>query len=120
MTEVSLMRIFWYIYPVLIIFACNFLINRLSMRDKYGIRESDIATPFLFIGLYFLSKDVFQISILAYVLIVLLMIAIVLAVFHAKYYGDIRYKRYFKMFWRMTFLMVIFIYLVLIIASFFV
>jgi hypothetical protein len=43
-----------------------------------------------------------------------------IAGFMAYMYGEINYKKFLKLFWRMTFVMTIFLYCILIIANIFV
>lgn len=117
MKTISIMLIFWYIYPFLIMFASNFIVKRLSLRERAGIRTPDIATFFLFIGLHFLSIESFSVSMMPYVAIIILLIGIGVAIGHARYFGDIQYKRFFKMFWRITFLTTVLLYAFAIIFS---
>ncbi|MGX6978503.1 DUF3397 domain-containing protein [Vagococcus elongatus] len=117
MKTISIMLIFWYIYPFLIMFASNFVVKRLSLTERVGVRMPDIATFFLFIGLHFLSIESFSVSMMPYVAIIILLIGIGVAIGHARYFGDIQYKRFFKMFWRITFLATVLLYTFAIIFS---
>ena len=57
----------------------------------------------LFIGIHELSKDSYDESIMPYFVISILLLGVAVALFQAYYYGEILYRRYFKMFWRLTF-----------------
>ena len=111
MSIFNVVRLLWYLFPILVIFACNYLVQRLSLYEKIGLKSPDLATFFLFIGLHFLSKELFEISVLPYVLILVLFIGMGVAIGHARYFGDIQYRRFFKMFWRITFLVLIVVYI---------
>ena len=108
---------FWYIFPIVLLFACNFIVQSLSLAKKYKVKSPDIATPFLLMGIHELSTDAFQVSAVPYVMIMILLLGIAIAVAHAYYYGDIQYKRFFKMFWRVVFLITLLLYILLIILN---
>ncbi|MGX7352733.1 hypothetical protein RU97_GL002500 [Enterococcus canis] len=113
----SAAMLFWYVFPVIVLFACNFLISTFSLTERFHIRTPDIATPFLLLGLHEVSRDTFAVSIVPYFLITILLVGIGVAVFHAYYYGDLEYRRFFKMFWRLTFLITLIVYLLMIILN---
>lgn len=115
--QLPLIIIFWYIFPVVVLFASRYVVTRFSLNERYRVKAPDLATPFFFIGIYALSTEAFQRSAVPYFLIVVLLIGIAVALTHARYYGDIQYKRFFKMFWRITFLVTLVLYGVLIVAS---
>lgn len=111
------LRFFWYIFPILVLFATRFAITRFSIFKKYAIKSVDLATFFLIIGLHELSMETYSGSIFPFWLIVVMLLGIVLAVFFAYYYGEVDYHRFFKMFWRLTFLLTIILYLVFIVLN---
>ncbi|OJG22981.1 lipoprotein [Enterococcus caccae] len=102
--------LFWYVFPVIVLFACNFIITTFSLTERFKIKAPDISIPFLFIGLNELSKDSYGQSIVPYMVISVLLLGICVAVFQAYYYGEILYGRYFKMFWRLVFLLSFILY----------
>ncbi|MGX6962606.1 DUF3397 domain-containing protein [Vagococcus xieshaowenii] len=109
------MLFFWIFYPFIMMSASHFIVKRWSLLQRYQLRTSDIATPLLFIGLHYLSDEIFSISITPYMFMIVCIIGIVIAVMHAYFYGDIHYKFYFKMFWRFTFLISLLVYSFLIV-----
>ncbi|MBO0439163.1 DUF3397 domain-containing protein [Candidatus Enterococcus ikei] len=117
MVSFSVIMLFWYVFPVIVLFACNFIISTFSLTERYKVKAPDISIPFLFIGLNELSKDSYGQSIVPYMVISVLLLGICVAVFQAYYYGDILYGRYFKMFWRLVFLFSLVLYAVLILLN---
>ncbi|WP_207694513.1 lipoprotein [Enterococcus sp. DIV0212c] len=117
MVSFSVIMLFWYVFPVIVLFACNFIISTFSLTERFKIKAPDISIPFLFIGLNELSKDSYGQSIVPYMVISVLLLGICVAVFQAYYYGDILYGRYFKMFWRLVFLFSLVLYAVLILLN---
>lgn len=109
--------IFWYLFPVIVIFAANYLTSALKLQKRLKIKAPDLAVPFLWLGLHQLSSNAFGISILPYFAISILFLGILLVLFQAYFYGEIAYKRYFKMFWRLVFLFSLLTYLLLIIMD---
>ena len=102
--------LFWYIFPLVVFFACRFLVSALSLKERFGLKAPDLAVPFLVIGIHQLSKNTFEQSITPYYLILL-------AVFQAYYYEEIQYCRYIKMYWRSIFLFTLIFHVVLIILN---
>ena len=111
------MMIFWYVFPVILLFATSFVVSALSLQKKWHIKGLDLAVPFLWLGLQQISTNTFAVSILPYFVISILFLGILLVVFQAYYYGEIAYKRYFKMFWRLVFLFTLMTYLLLVIMD---
>ncbi|NTR79822.1 DUF3397 domain-containing protein, partial [Enterococcus faecium] len=64
-----------------------------------------------------LSRNTATISILPFFFISVLLLGICIAIFQAYYYEEIIYSRYFKMTWRLVFLLTIVLYAVLIIVN---
>lgn len=111
--------IFWYVFPVIVLFACNFLRSSLSLIRKFNLKTPDLSVPFLFIGLNELSKEIYGHSIIPYFLIAICVLGIGVTVFHKHYYGEIVYSRFFKMFWRLVFLLSMVLYATLIVLTVF-
>lgn len=108
---------FWYLFPVIVIIASNLLVKKTNIDKKYGIKTPDIATPLFFIGLHFVSVGTLGKSFLAYVFLMIFFIGMIVAIMLAYYFHDINYRRYFKILWRIAFLVTLMIYVVLIIGS---
>ncbi|EOH93443.1 lipoprotein [Enterococcus haemoperoxidus ATCC BAA-382] len=117
MVSFSVIMLFWYVFPLIVLFACNFIISTFSLTERFKVKAPDISIPFLFIGLNELSKDSYGQSIVPYMVISVLLLGICVAVFQAYYYGEILYGRYFKMFWRLVFLLSLMLYAVLILLN---
>lgn len=117
MVSFSVIMLFWYVFPVIVLFACNFIISTFSLTERFKVKAPDISIPFLFIGLNELSKDSYGQSIVPYMVISVLLLGICVAVFQAYYYGEILYGRYFKMFWRLVFLLSLVLYGVLVLLN---
>lgn len=106
--------LFWYIYPAIVLFGCQFLVKLFPLNRRFKIKAPDLAIPFLWSGMHILSRNIATVSFLPFFLISILLMGIGIAVFQAYYYGEIIYSRYLKMTWRLTFLITIVLYLVLI------
>ena len=109
--------LFWYIYPVIVLFGCQFLVKLFSLNRRFKIKAPDLAIPFLWGGMHALYRNTGTISILPFFFISVLLMGICIAVFQAYYYEEIIYPRYFKMTWRLVFLLTIVLYAVLIIVN---
>ena len=109
----------WYLYPVVLIFVCSILVKKTKINIKYGVKAPDIATPLLLVGIHYLSKGTFGESFLPYTLLIVLLVSMLIAVFQAYQFKEIMYKRYIKMVWRITFLITLLIYFLLILVSIF-
>jgi hypothetical protein len=110
----------WIIYPVVVFYGLSYLMNRFNFQEKvpFKIKVIDIATLFLFVGLHGLSELAFQQSILPYFLMSILLLGICVAAFQAYFLEEIKWPRFFKMFWRLTFMITCVVYLVMIIFAF--
>lgn len=109
--------VLWYVFPVIVLLAASYLTSALSLQKKWQIKGADLAVPFLWLGLHQISVNSFSVSILPYFVIAVLFLGILLVIFQAYYYGEIAYKRYFKMLWRLIFLFTLLSYLLLIIVD---
>lgn len=119
MGKFTFITFFWYLFPVILLFFSSFVVKKLRLGDKYSVKAPDIATPFLLVGIHFLSKSTFDESFLPYTLLIVLLVSMLIAVFQAYQFKEIRYKRYLKMVWRVTFLITLLIYFLLVLVSIF-
>lgn len=117
MQKFTIVTFFWYIFPLILLFGSSFLVKKTSLEKKYGIKSPDLATPFLLVGIHYLSKVIFDESFLPYTLLIVLLVSMLIAVFQAYQYKEIKYKRYLKMVWRIIFLITLLIYFLLILVS---
>lgn len=111
------LRIFWYVFPILVLFATGFVVTRFPFFKKYAVKSVDLATFFLVLGLHELSIDTYPGSVFPFWLIMVMLLGIGIAIFFGYYYGEIDYHRFFKMFWRLTFLLTLILYLVFIVLN---
>ncbi|MBO0419636.1 DUF3397 domain-containing protein [Vagococcus fluvialis] len=119
MTTLTISTFFWFIFPVVLLLISSIVVKKTKINIKYGVKAPDIATPFLLIGIHNLSKATFDESFLPYTLLIVLLVSMLIAVFQAYQFKEIRYKRYLKMVWRVTFLITLLIYFLLILVSIF-
>ncbi|REC32139.1 hypothetical protein CF160_06650 [Enterococcus pseudoavium] len=107
----------WYIFPIIVFLGSDYLVTTFKLKQRFNLKTPDITVPFLVVGMHEISKSISSFSILPYFLLTILLLGIGVVVFQAYRYREIMYGRFFKMFWRLTFLLSILIYFVLIIAS---
>lgn len=105
-------------FPVIILLGSDYIVSALKLKQRFNIKVPDISVPFLFVGMHEISKHISTFSILPYFLLTILLLGIAVVLFQAYRYREIVYGRFFKMFWRMTFLLSVVMYFILIIASF--
>ncbi|AOF49406.1 DUF3397 domain-containing protein [Tetragenococcus halophilus] len=117
MSTFSPIYLFWYIFPVIVLFASKLCISVFSLNKRFRLKATDIAVPFLLFGIHQLSTLSSQFSIFPYFLITLLLLGIALAIFQAYFFEEIVYRRFFKMYWRSVFLFALVLYIILIIFS---
>lgn len=117
MRSLTIMTVFWYIFPVILLFAANFIVKMFSLDSRFKIKSVDLSVPFLLIGMHEISSNINQNSIVPYALITIFLAGMIIAIVHLYYYREIRYRRYFKMYWRVVFLLTLFLYIVVIIFS---
>lgn len=117
MGKFSPLLLVWYIFPVVVLVAANYAVTTFSLHKKRGIKAPDLAVPFLFIGLHFLSVNSFGTSIVPYFLITTILVGISVAIFQAYFYGEIAYSHYLKMFWRIVFLLTMVLYVIMIVIN---
>ena len=109
--------LFWYIFPAIVLFGCNFLVKLFSLDRRFKIKAPDLAVPFLWGGMHALSRNMATFSFLPFFMISMLLMAICIAVFQAYYYDEIIYSRYLKITWRLAFLLTIVFYGLLIVLN---
>ena len=117
MVTLTISTFFWFLFPVLLLFLSSIFVKKTKVNVKYGVKAPDVATPFLLVGIHNLSKSAFDESFLPYTLLIVLLVSMLIAVFQAYQFKEIKYKRYLKMVWRVTFLITLLIYTLLILVS---
>ena len=107
----------WYIFPIIVFLASDYIVTTFKLKQRFNLKTPDITIPFLIVGMHEISKSISTFSILPYFLLTILLLGISVVVFQAYRYREIMYGRFFKMFWRLTFLLSFLVYFFLIIVS---
>ena len=107
----------WYIFPIIVFLASDYIVTTFKLKQRFNLKTPDITIPFLIVGMHEISKSISTFSILPYFLLTILLLGISVVVFQAYRYREIMYGRFFKMFWRLTFLLSFLVYFILIIAG---
>jgi len=107
----------WYIFPIIVFLASDYIVTTFKLKQRFNLKTPDITIPFLIVGMHEISKSISTFSILPYFLLTILLLGISVVVFQAYRYREIMYGRFFKMFWRLTFLLSVLVYFILIIVS---
>ena len=107
----------WYIFPIIVFLASDYIVTTFKLKQRFNLKTPDITVPFLIVGMHEISKSISSFSILPFFLLTILLLGISVVVFQAYRYREIMYGRFFKMFWRLTFLLSVLVYFILIIAS---
>ncbi len=112
-----LVLLLWYIFPIIVFLASDYIVTIFKLKQRFNLKTPDITVPFLIVGMHEISKSISSFSILPYFLLTILLLGIGVVVFQTYRYREIMYGRFFKMFWRLTFLLSVLVYFALIIAS---
>jgi hypothetical protein len=107
----------WYIFPIIVFLGSDYIVTTFKLKQRFNLKTPDITVPFLIVGMHEISNIISSFSILPYFLLTILLLGISVVVFQAYRYREIMYGRFFKMFWRLTFLLSVLVYFILIIAS---
>lgn len=117
MAAFSPVILLWYIFPLIVFLASDYIVTTFKLKQRFNLRTPDITVPFLIVGMHEISKSISTFSILPYFLLTILLLGISVVAFQAYRYREIMYGRFFKMFWRLTFLLSVLMYLILILVS---
>ena len=117
LTSFSPILLLWYIFPIIVFLASDYIVTTFKLKQRFNLKTPDITVPFLIVGMHEISKSISSFSILPYFLLTILLLGISVVVFQAYRYREIMYGRFFKMFWRLTFLLSVLVYFILIITS---
>lgn len=109
--------IFWYVFPLVVIFLMRLLVSLFSLNRRFSIKTPDLAVPFLLFGIHRLSILIFKESLFPYLVITLSLLGIGIAFFQAYFYEEIEFPRFFKMYWRSVFLFALVVHVSLIVLS---
>lgn len=104
--------VFWFVFPAIVLIAGQFFIKYTGITKFIKINVADLATAFLIFGIFEITRRLFKVSILPNFFLSLLLLALTIIVFQIFYYQEFFYGKFFKMFWRMTFLFSVLVYVV--------
>lgn len=117
MSNFSPILLLWYIFPIIALFASRLLVSVFSLNTRFHIKAPDLAVPFLLYAVHELSAATFEQSIFPYFLLSIFSLGIALAFFQAYFYDEIKYGRFFKMYWRSVFLLTLLLHVVLVLLN---
>lgn len=108
------------LYPLIVFIALVFIFKffRLRHLTSRKLKIPDVFTIFLILGMQIFSKNVTSISIIPYYLLIISGLALVLLLLDLLYYKQFTYRRFLKLWWRLTFFITLIIYLILIVITF--
>lgn len=106
-----LMKLLIAAYPILIFILIALFFSYFKIRKHLPVNVPDVVTVFLIIGLHLFSRQVTQISILPYYLILISSMALVLLLLDLFYYRHFRPKQFVRFFWRVTFFITLLLYI---------
>ncbi len=113
--------IFLKIASILFIFltlTISIIIVKIFRLQKRGWNFADIAFPLFAFEFYLISDKTYYNSLLPHLVLTLAILSIGLAIFFLLKKKDFTYKRFFKIFWRSSFILTFLLYLALVIAVF--
>jgi Protein of unknown function (DUF3397). len=108
------------LYPLIVFIALVFIFKffRLRRLTNHKLKIPDLFTVFLILGIQIFSKNITNISIIPYYLLIISGLALVLLLLDLFYYKRFSYLRFLKLWWRLTFFITLIIYLILIVTVF--
>ena len=108
------------LYPLIVFIALVFIFKffRLRHLTNRKLKIPDVFTILLILGMQIFSKNVTSISIIPYYLLIISGLALVLLLLDLLYYKQFTYRRFLKLWWRLTFFITLIIYLILIVITF--
>ncbi len=105
------------LYPLItwliLVFAFKFLRIRHLTHRKLLI--PDVYILFLIYGLHLFSEQLTAVNILPYYFLIISVLALILLLLDLFYYKAFSYKRFFKLFWRITFVTTLALYIAMIV-----
>ena len=108
------------LYPLIVFIALVFIFKffRLRHLTNRKLKIPDVFTIFLILGMQIFSKNVTSISIIPYYLLIVSGLALVLLLLDLLYYKQFTYRRFLKLWWRLTFFITLIIYIIHIVITF--
>lgn len=105
------MKLLMTLYPILIFILIAVLFSYFKIRKHLPINVPDVVTFFLIFGLHLFSRQVTQVSILPYYLLLISGMALVLLLLDLFYYRAFNPRKFLHFFWRVTFFMTLLLYI---------
>lgn len=108
------------LYPILIFIALVFIFKFFRLRRLFGgrLRIPDVFILFLLFGLYKFSSDLTTLNLTPYLLLVLSSLALFLLLLDLFWFQQFRFRRFFKLFWRLSFFITLFAYIAMVVLRF--
>ncbi|CAM3056236.1 DUF3397 family protein [Lactococcus hircilactis] len=100
------------LYPILVFIALVFIFKFFRIRPltHRRLKIPDVYTVFLVIGLQMFGHHLSSISILPYYFLIISGLALVILMLDLLYYHTFRTRTFFKLWWRITFIITFVIY----------
>lgn len=107
------------LYPLIVFIALVFIFKffRLRHLTNRKLKIPGVFTLFLILGMQIFSKNVTSISIIPYYLLIISGLALILLLLDLFYYKQFAYRRFLKLWWRLTFFITLIIYLILVVLE---
>lgn len=108
------------LYPLIVFIALVFIFKffRLRHLTNRKLKIPGVFTLFLILGMQIFSKNVTSISIIPYYLLIISGLALILLLLDLFYYKQFAYRRFLKLWLRLTFFITLIIYLILVVMTF--
>ncbi|MCL2113196.1 MAG: DUF3397 domain-containing protein [Streptococcaceae bacterium] len=108
------------LYPLIVFIALVFIFKFFKLRHitNRKLKIPDVFTIFLILGMQIFSKNATSISVLPYYLLIISGLALVLLLLDLFYYKHFTYRRFLKLWWRITFFITFIIYIGVIVMVF--
>ncbi|MGP7818862.1 DUF3397 domain-containing protein [Niallia sp. 01092] len=105
---------FFIMFPIVCYFFVFIVCKQWTKKHRFSVHLAlDVSTFFFIISVHFLMEALWGKSYLSYIMITILLIGIILVILHWKIKQEINYKKVFRGFWRVNFLLFFCTYLVL-------
>lgn len=108
------------LYPLLVFIVLVFVFKYFKLRHLTNrrLKIPDVFIVFLVIGLSIYSNQLASISILPYYFLIISGLALVLMMLDLLYYKNFVFRRFLKLWWRITFIITFIIYISFIVVIF--
>ncbi|MCM3214851.1 DUF3397 domain-containing protein [Niallia taxi] len=105
---------FFVAFPIICYLLIFILCKQITKKHRLSVNFAlDISTLFFIISVHFLIVSIWGESLLSYILLVILFIGVFMVILHWKVKQEIVYRKVFRGFWRINFLLFFCAYLFL-------